>query len=97
MFDAVPVPMLFVSKTEATTITCGLPRGCAIDEKHSDVVEQLRLDVYCSVHLRPLAIEFDSYLVDCDPGRLRRRRAVIAVSYSVYSLMDRLIRAFHAE
>lgn len=69
----------------------------AMPTKHGDVEEQLRLDIYYSVYPRPLTIEFDSGLVDRDPRRLRRRRVVKDIIYSMYSLMDRLMRAFQAK
>lgn len=39
--------------------------------KQLDVKNQLCLGVYCSVQPRPLAIDFDSGLVNCNPLRLR--------------------------
>ncbi len=68
-----------------------------MSSKQFDVKNQLCLDVYCSVQPRPLAIDFDSGLVDRNPLRRCLRRVVTAVSQSIYSLPNSLMRPFNAE
>ncbi len=68
-----------------------------MSSKQFDIKNQLRLDVYCSVQPRPLAIDFDSGLVDRNPLRRCLRRVVTAVSQSMYPLPNRLVGAFNAE
>jgi len=58
-------------------------RISTMSSEQFDVKNQLRLDVYCIVQPRPLAIDFDSSLVDRNPIRLRLRR-VVAASASRY-------------
>jgi len=72
-------------------------RISTMSSEQFDVKNQLRLDVYCRVQSRPLAIDFDSGLVDRNPIRLRLRRVVAAVSQSMYQLPNSLMRAFNAE
>ena len=62
-----------------------------------DTQDQLGVEVYCSIQPRPLTINFDSGFVYSDPLRLRLRRVGNAVSYSMYPLKDRLMRALNAE
>jgi hypothetical protein len=62
-----------------------------------NVENHLCIKVYCSVQPRPLAVDFDSSLVDRNPPRLRRRRVCNAVSQSMYPLENRLKRAIDAE
>ena len=62
-----------------------------------DTQNQRGVEVYCSIQPRPLTINLDSGFVYCDPLRLRLRRIGNAVSYSMYPLKDRLVRALNAE
>lgn len=68
----------------------------AMPTKQHDIKNQLCLSIYCSVQPRPLTINFDSSLIDCDPLRLRLRRVVSAVSQPMNPVPDRSIRAFNA-
>lgn len=62
-----------------------------------DVKNHFCVGVYCSVQPRPLAVDFDSGLVDRDPPRRRLRRVGNAVSQPMYPLENSLKRAFYAE
>ncbi len=55
-----------------------------MSSKQLDVKNQLCLDIYCGVQPRPLAIDFDSGLINRNPLRLRLRRVVTAVSKPMY-------------
>jgi len=68
-----------------------------VSSKQIDTQNQFGVEVYCSIQSRPLAINFDSGLVYSDPLRLRLRRVGDAVSYSMYPLKNRLMRALYAE
>ena len=61
------------------------------------VEEQLSVEVYCGVQLRPFTGDVGSDPVDHDPLRLCRRRARDAVGQSVTRLENRLKRAIYAE
>jgi hypothetical protein len=68
-----------------------------VSSEQIDTQNQLGVEVYCSIQPRPLTIDFDSSLVYSDPLRLRLRRVGDAVSYSMFPLKDRLMRALNAE
>ncbi len=75
-------------------------RSCRISAmpiKHFDIKQQFCFGVYCIVHPRPLAVDFDSGFVHCDPRRRCRRRVGDAVRYPMNPLKDRLVRPFYAE
>ena len=61
------------------------------------IKNQFCVKVDCSIHPRPLIVNFDSGLVNRDPRRLRRRRVANAICVSVNPLTGRLMRAFYAE
>jgi hypothetical protein len=42
-------------------------RSSAMSTEQRDIEDHLRLDLYCSIHPRPLAVGLDSGFVDCDP------------------------------
>ncbi|SEJ18702.1 hypothetical protein SAMN05444271_1292 [Halohasta litchfieldiae] len=69
----------------------------SVRSEQIDTQYQLGVEVYCSIQPRPLAINFDSSFIYHDPLRLRLRRVRNAVSYSMYPLKDRLMRALYAE
>jgi hypothetical protein len=62
-----------------------------------DIKDHFCVTLYCSVQPRPLAVDFDSGLVDRDPPRLRLRWVRHAVSQPMFPLKNRLKRAFYAE
>lgn len=62
-----------------------------------DVEDHLCVEVDCSIQPRPLTIEINCGLVNCDPLQRRFRRACNAVSQSMYLLRYCLKRAFYAD
>lgn len=71
-------------------------RISAMSSKQRNVKNHLCLDVYCSVHPRPLAVDLDSGFVNSDPRRRRRRRIASAVSQPMHPVPNHAMRAFNA-
>lgn len=64
----------------------------AMSSEQRDIENYLRVDVYCSIQLRPLTVNLDSGFVDGDPLRLRLWRVAAAVSQPMHPVPNRAMR-----